>query len=625
MPIADVVPLKMDEDGLAKPRKSTTAPLVANRSFHIRAVAALSMLLLCSCSWNLVSVRVLLGSSHSDANAGVPILEDQQANDLTLAMLAGTAVTSVNGDPPLETDDAASPKQEQTHRPPLAADEEADEELESDELLSSDALPSQDTNVTGPWAPIKSIAELDEYECVSWRQTSHCSSSGGRNPSGDLPCEQRLKTPNAGYCEYRNRRTGELRFLMGASCGSRYSGLRLTCMHAKKLLAYNLKAVEYLPRQPLSYEECQQDLIKENECVSPAENVVSAKAIAKHRKAPESFSKGIVMVIYDKLLLSVYASIRSLRKMGSQLPVELWYNADETDTAHPLIVELRDNYGAFLREIRDPRASRFYTKIYASFYSAFDRVLLLDADNFPVRDPAYLFSTKAFNDTGAIFWPDFWCANRTIFNINQNSFVWELLGVDYVDMFEQESGQVLIDRRRHERAMHALLHYGLTEPHYPDTLHLLWGDKDLFRMAWMRTNSSFHMIQRPPGSAGIKAKFLDIFCGVTMVQHDPLDEIIFLHRNIVKFSSDQHERQWTHIQQYKRDQHLGWYNVKGVVDHKLFPQFRKCYGKRIGYRPSYTVRAIESFPFADIETDLISFVQEGMQIQQLSGWKLVVE
>lgn len=93
MRIAEVAPLKLDDDGLAKPRRSVTGPLMVNRTFHVRAVAALSMLLLCSCSWNLVSVRVLLGSGHSQShasNAGSPISEDQPANDLALAMLAGT-------------------------------------------------------------------------------------------------------------------------------------------------------------------------------------------------------------------------------------------------------------------------------------------------------------------------------------------------------------------------------------------------------------------------------------------------------------------------------------------------------------------------------------------------------
>ena len=35
------------------------------------------------------------------------------------------------------------------------------------------------------------------------------------------------------------------------------------------------------------------------------------------------------------------------------------------------------------------------------FYSSFDQVLLLDADNFVGRDPTYLFDTPEFIETGS--------------------------------------------------------------------------------------------------------------------------------------------------------------------------------------------------------------------------------
>jgi hypothetical protein len=48
---------------------------------------------------------------------------------------------------------------------------------------------------------------------------------------------------------------------------------------------------------------------------------------------------------------------------------------------------------------------------------------------------------------GAMFWPDFWRMKKTIFNIHNASVLWNMLGIEFVDMFEQESGQVLIDRK----------------------------------------------------------------------------------------------------------------------------------------------------------------------------------
>ena len=67
----------------------------------------------------------------------------------------------------------------------------------------------------------------------------------------------------------------------------------------------------------------------------------------------------------------------------------------------------------------------------------------MDTDNFPLRDPTYLFDAPQFKEKGAIFWPDYWSPGNTIFNVWNTSLVWELTGLDLVDMFEQEAGQVL--------------------------------------------------------------------------------------------------------------------------------------------------------------------------------------
>ena len=59
----------------------------------------------------------------------------------------------------------------------------------------------------------------------------------------------------------------------------------------------------------------------------------------------------------------------------------------------------------------------------------------------------HLLMLNYFPYEGAIFWPDFWSPRKTIFNIHKNSVLFELTGIDFVDMFEQESGQVLVNRK----------------------------------------------------------------------------------------------------------------------------------------------------------------------------------
>ena len=173
----------------------------------------------------------------------------------------------------------------------------------------------------------------------------------------------------------------------------------------------------------------------------------------------------------------------------------------------------------------------------------FDEVLLLDADNFAVRDPTYLFDTAEYSASGAIFWPDYWRPGNNVFHVEPESLLWELTGVDFVDMFEQESGQLLVNRRRHAAALDMLMYYAR-----PGNIlyryNLVYGDKDLFRLAWMRVGAPFHMIEHPAGWAGQKRAMG--FCGMTMVQHDPVGQVLFMHRNAFKVSEaeNSHQRVW---------------------------------------------------------------------------------
>ncbi|CAI5714877.1 unnamed protein product [Peronospora effusa] len=334
-----------------------------------------------------------------------------------------------------------------------------------------------------------------------------------------------------------------------------------------------------------------------------------------------SFDRAIVFVIYESVLLGAYASVRSLRALGCMLPIEMWYKTSETNVEHPLLQLMVEELNVSLRVIDDPLATGFYTKLYAIFYSAFDNVLLLDADNFAVRDPNYLFDTHEFLETGAIFWPDFWKPSNTIFNVQKHSYVWEFFGLDYVDMFEQESGQVLINRRMHYKALNVLMYYGFSLPRTYETMQLVWGDKDLFRFAWLKSNSSFYMIPGPPGSAGTKHADYDLFCGVTMVQHDPSGRVLFLHRNTQKLTTDNNQLLWTHIQQFKRTSSLFDYKIRGANGGKAFPQFKRCFGKDVNYEKLFTLKPMSAFSFKNLETDLLRFATAGADVLRLSTYK----
>ena len=105
-------------------------------------------------------------------------------------------------------------------------------------------------------------------------------------------------------------------------------------------------------------------------------------------------SKGIVMVVYPKIVPSAYASIRVQRDvLRCDLPIELWYRKNEMDEVPGSIAPLRQfavlRGGISFHEIDDNKATGFS----AIYHSYFEKVLFLDSDNVPVRDPSFLFGT----------------------------------------------------------------------------------------------------------------------------------------------------------------------------------------------------------------------------------------
>ncbi|KAG6961801.1 hypothetical protein JG688_00008907 [Phytophthora aleatoria] len=244
-------------------------------------------------------------------------------------------------------------------------------------------------------------------------------------------------------------------------------------------------------------------------------NVVGKVALFKCLEAPSGeheLKDGIVLVVYPKMAPSTYATIQVLRELA----------------ANNMIGAI-----TFL-EIDDPRAVEFATKVFAIYHSAFSRVLFLDSDNVLVRDPSFLFEMQEFVDTGAVFWPDFWHPQHTSFYLGEDSLLWGLLDMPFVVMFEQESGQLLIDRRRHAAALELLRFFTFHRPNPFVQLKLVWGDKDLFRLAWLKLGAPFFMIQSPPAVAGKAIN--GSFCSMTMMQHDAQGEVLSLHRNSHKLT-----------------------------------------------------------------------------------------
>uniref|UniRef100_A0AAV1V021 Nucleotide-diphospho-sugar transferase n=1 Tax=Peronospora matthiolae TaxID=2874970 RepID=A0AAV1V021_9STRA len=434
--------------------------------------------------------------------------------------------------------------------------------------------------------------ETRQFKCIGWRATHGCSADGARDVANDKVCDERVEHTASGYCEIEDVQNGERFRVMQRGCGTID------------------QVVEKVSATGLS-------LLNSNQT--------------------EAVRAGIVMVVYPKLLAGAYASIRTLREvLRCQLPIEIWFRPDEMQNVPAGLKQLKEAAkvdtmdGVTFRAIDDLRAVRFAAKVHAIYNSAFDQVLFLDADNVPVREPAFLFESEEFVRTGAVFWPDYWHPQNSIFHLVKDSLLGQMLDMQYVDMFVQESGQLLIDRRRHAAAMVLVHFYASHTPDLFERLDLVWGDKDLFRFAWIKLNASFSMVQTLAAVAGKLVN--ESFCGMTMAQHDFGGNVLFLHRNANKLTGRRQRYNvnhvfgplepdnlpdpviWTHLWSFRNSSRRNDYRIESYRAPPEFPVWQRCSGKRhLHDNVLFSTQKFADLSFSGLETHLRRFAMEGVQ------------
>ncbi len=221
-----------------------------------------------------------------------------------------------------------------------------------------------------------------------------------------------------------------------------------------------------------------------------------------------------------KYFPGAWVCIRMLRRLGCALPIQLWHlGEEEADGAmqtllRPYQVECID--ASRVRQRHPVRLlAGWELKPYALLYSPFREVLLLDADNVPVSNPEFLFETRPYRKTGAIFWPDYGQLKKT-------QVIWDSCGLPRPDGPEFESGQIVVDKQRCWQALRLALWFNEHSDFYYQHLH---GDKETFHLAFKKLRQPFAMPRTPIHSlAG------------TMCQHDWNGRRIFQHRNTDKWN-----------------------------------------------------------------------------------------
>lgn len=223
-----------------------------------------------------------------------------------------------------------------------------------------------------------------------------------------------------------------------------------------------------------------------------------------------------------RLLPAAWVCINMLRRLGCELPIELWHlGPDEMDDrARALLAPLNvRTIDAYEQRRRHPMRilNGWELKPFALVHSSFEQMLYLDADNVPVVDPTFLFDTDEYKETGALFWPDYG-------HLMPKAHTWRMCGLVPPSGRDFESGQIVLDKRRCWRPL--WLTRWMNE-HSDFWYTHMYGDKNTFLIAWRKLAAPYALVPLP----------IETLRG-TMCQHDIAGRRIFQHRNTAKWTLD---------------------------------------------------------------------------------------
>lgn len=283
---------------------------------------------------------------------------------------------------------------------------------------------------------------------------------------------------------------------------------------------------------------------------------------------------GIVISASKTHLLGAMNVVIQIRELGSKLPVEILLDTESAYDKHAcdeVLPKLNAKCLVMERELGPTLYAKmklvaFQLKAMAVILSSFDNTLILDADNFPIRNVDTLFESEPYLRTKFVLWPDIWhkgaaplyydiarftpgevvrrdgLANDGDFNAyisgnRDNDVLFHDL--DGVPPFRSvESGQLLVSKTERMRSLLLSMYYNL---HGPKLYYALLyqgtfgsGDRETFVPALHVMNEAYYLTEWEVIFSGVqrekvveKGKFY--FDESTMLQRDPAQALEFKH------------------------------------------------------------------------------------------------
>lgn len=274
---------------------------------------------------------------------------------------------------------------------------------------------------------------------------------------------------------------------------------------------------------------------------------------------------GIVIVSNRVSVPAAVGLVVQLRDLKSELPVEVVINSEaeyDQQVCDEILPKLNAKCKVIEREltteIYEKLALRgFQLKMMAILVSSFDNTIVLDTDNWPVKNPDFLLTSEPFREMKFILWPDAWhkgtsplyydiarfevgeIVHRNGWNNDKPFSEYLTKNVDSEVLFHDldglppfrgvESGQLVLSKREHFRSLYLAVYYNFYGPQF--YYRLLYqgtygsGDRETFVPALHVMKESYYLCEHDLTFVGVERKrttngetYMD---ESTMVQRDP--------------------------------------------------------------------------------------------------------